>query len=180
MGRLSNFVGRKPFSHDWSVERAWKVTTNDPAGFAVRRPEIEALLESGKAALLAAMGETPRLLGAGETLMRWASRTNTSTSSKAVGLGRGNAEERIAALLIEFRNRLRAIGLPADERYHFPMTQQQIADHTGLTTVRVNRVLRRLREQEMVSVQRGSVIFHHNVAALEELARPLQEFIAQG
>ena len=95
-----------------------------------------------------------------------------------VRLGRGSAEERIAALLLEFRNRLRQIGLASDQGYAFPMTQQQISDHVGLTTVHVNRVLRRFREQEMVSVQKGAVTFHDNLAALEALARPVQDILA--
>src|SRR6266851_725222 len=63
-----------------------------------------------------------------------------------VRLGRANAEERLAALLLELRNRLRQFGVSAGERYALPLTQEQIADHVGLTTVHVNRVLRRFRE----------------------------------
>jgi CRP/FNR family transcriptional regulator, anaerobic regulatory protein len=96
-----------------------------------------------------------------------------------VRLGRANAEERLAALLLEFRNRLMKLGMRADEHYALPLTQVQIADHVGLTTVHVNRILRRFRELNMVSVQRNDVVFLKNVGSLEELARPVQDLVGE-
>jgi CRP/FNR family transcriptional regulator, anaerobic regulatory protein len=96
-----------------------------------------------------------------------------------IRLGRANAEERVAALLLELRNRLLRLGVQAQEHYILPLTQQQIADHVGLTTVHVNRVLRRFRELQMVSIQRGEVIFLENVGSLEALARPVQDLIGE-
>jgi CRP/FNR family transcriptional regulator, anaerobic regulatory protein len=90
-------------------------------------------------------------------------------------LGRGNAEERLAGLLLEIRDRLDARHVGDGRRYPLPITQQHIADHVGLTVVHVNRVLRRFRELEMVSVQRGKMVFLDNVAELEALAAPLQD-----
>jgi CRP/FNR family transcriptional regulator, anaerobic regulatory protein len=94
-------------------------------------------------------------------------------------LGRANAEERVAALLLELRHRLLLLGSNAGTRYVLPLTQEQIADHVGLTTVHVNRVLRRFREMRMVSIQRNEVFFQENVAALEELARPVQDLVGE-
>ena len=54
------------------------------------------------------------------------------------------------------------------------MTQQEIADHLGLTLVHVNRVLRRLREAGIVTVQRG-IVTVDEMARLSELAAPLQD-----
>ena len=42
--------------------------------------------------------------------------------------------------------------------YNLPLTQEQIADHLGLTLVHVNRTLRRLREERIVLVDRQVVI----------------------
>jgi CRP/FNR family transcriptional regulator, anaerobic regulatory protein len=92
-----------------------------------------------------------------------------------VRLGRGNAEERLAGLLLELRDRLDARHVGNGMRYPLPITQQHIADHVGLTVVHVNRVLRRFRELEMVSVQRGMMVFRDNFAELDALARPLQD-----
>ncbi len=94
-------------------------------------------------------------------------------------LGRANAEERLAALLLELRHRLLLLGVNAAESYALPLTQEQIADHVGLTTVHVNRVLRRFRELRMVSIQRNEVFFLENIAALEALARPVQDLIGE-
>src|SRR5215213_10778828 len=89
-------------------------------------------------------------------------------------LGRGNAEERIATLLLDLRGRLFQAGLANGEGFHMPLTQQEIADHLGLTLVHVNRVLRRLREAGMVTVQ-GGVVRIDEMTRLSRVAAPLQD-----
>ena len=89
------------------------------------------------------------------------------------GLGRGNAEERIAAMLLDFRIRLRRAGL-AGEGFRLPMTQQQMADYLGLTVVHVNRVLRRLKEAGAISVSGGRMMIR-DIQAIAQLARPIQD-----
>lgn len=89
-------------------------------------------------------------------------------------LGKGNADERIAALLLDLRGRLFHAGLATGAIYRMPLTQQEIADHLGLTVVHVNRVLRRLREEGIVTVQRGTVTID-DVARLSRFAAPLQD-----
>lgn len=96
-----------------------------------------------------------------------------------VRLGRASAEERLAALLLEFRNRLVKLGMRADKDYNLPLTQQQIADHVGLTVVHVNRILRRFRELDMISIQRNKVVFLDDVGSLEALARPVQDLVGE-
>jgi CRP/FNR family transcriptional regulator, anaerobic regulatory protein len=97
-----------------------------------------------------------------------------------VRLGRANGEERLAAFLLEMRNRLAAIGVSsATERYGLPLTQQQIADHIGLTTVHVGRILRRFRELGMVDIRSNEVVFLDNVRLLEEIARPMQDLVGE-
>lgn len=97
-----------------------------------------------------------------------------------VRLGRANAEERLAALLLELRNRLKALGVTsAERRYALPLTQQQLADHIGLTNVHVGRTLRRFRELEMVAIQNTEVVFLANVRSLEEIAQPVLDFVGE-
>ena len=97
-----------------------------------------------------------------------------------VRLGRANGEERLAALLLELRNRLSALGVSsAEHRYGLPLTQQQVADHIGLTTVHVGRLLRRFRELEMVDIRSNEVVFLPNVRLLEEIARPMQDLVGE-
>jgi len=97
-----------------------------------------------------------------------------------VRLGRANGEERLAAFLLELRNRLAALGInSAEMRYGLPLTQQQIADHIGLTTVHVGRILRRFRELEMADIRSNEVVFLPNVRLLEEIARPMQDLVGE-
>lgn len=79
--------------------------------------------------------------------------------SWVVSLGQGTAEERLARLLIDFRGRLiLSRSLPGDAlQYDLPLTQIQIADHLGLTSVHVNRVLKSMRDQGIVGVRDGRV-----------------------
>lgn len=64
-------------------------------------------------------------------------------------VGRRDAATRVAHLLCEIGLKMDAIGLDA-QNYEFPMTQDQLADATGLTPVHVNRVLQSLAEQKLI------------------------------
>jgi len=59
-------------------------------------------------------------------------------------VGRRDAHTRIAHLLCEFGIRLQDAGLGSVCNYEMPMTQEQLADATGLTAVHVNRTLKSL------------------------------------
>ena len=65
-------------------------------------------------------------------------------------VGRRDARTRVAHLLCEFSLRLRAAGLGADAHYELPMTQEQLADATGLTPVHVNRTLKALEKDGLI------------------------------
>lgn len=67
-----------------------------------------------------------------------------------VNVGRRDARTRIAHLLCEFATRMKFAGLNQGERYELPMTQEQIGDATGLTSVHVNRTLKSLAEDGLV------------------------------
>jgi CRP-like cAMP-binding protein len=53
-------------------------------------------------------------------------------------VGRRDARTRIAHLLCEFSLRMKLAALGRDNLYELPMTQEQLADATGLTAVHVN------------------------------------------
>jgi CRP-like cAMP-binding protein len=59
-------------------------------------------------------------------------------------VGRRDARTRMAHLLCEFGVRLHDAGLGTLCSYEMPMTQEQLADCTGLTPVHVNRTLKGL------------------------------------
>ena len=65
-------------------------------------------------------------------------------------VGRRNAPQRVAHLLCEFALKLDAIGLGEQLNYELPMTQEQLADATGLTSVHVNRVLQALAQDGLI------------------------------
>ncbi len=74
-----------------------------------------------------------------------------------VNVGRRDSRARIAHLLCEFSLRLEAAGLASNHHYQLPMTQEQLADAVGLTSVHVNRVLRQLGEEGLIRRDRRSI-----------------------
>src|SRR4051794_29739923 len=66
-------------------------------------------------------------------------------------VGRRDAQTRIAHLLCEFSLRLQVAGLGVPNNYELPMTQEQIADATGLTAIHVNRTLKALEALKLIS-----------------------------
>ena len=74
-----------------------------------------------------------------------------------VNVGRRDARARIAHLLCEFARRLELAGLTNGEGYELPMTQEHLADATGLTPVHVNRTLKRLEKEGLVVRNRRHV-----------------------
>ncbi|HEX2764146.1 MAG TPA: Crp/Fnr family transcriptional regulator [Allosphingosinicella sp.] len=75
-----------------------------------------------------------------------------------VNVGRRDTRARIAHLLCEFALRLQAVGIGDGRRYELPMTQEQLADAVGLTSVHVNRVLRQLGEEGLISRDRRTLV----------------------
>jgi CRP-like cAMP-binding protein len=61
-----------------------------------------------------------------------------------VTVGRRNARARVAHLLCELAFRLDGNGSPPIQSYLLPMTQEQLGDALGLTSVHVNRTLKSL------------------------------------
>ena len=106
--------------------------------------------------MLSAFDTAPRLAAA---LLWAASRDEAMVVERLVGIGRRDAKHRVAHFLLELGTRLKLVGLSADEGYNSPLTQYMLADSLGLTSIHVNRVLRQLREDGLVSVHLGAVTF---------------------
>jgi CRP-like cAMP-binding protein len=75
-----------------------------------------------------------------------------------VNIGSRPAEERIAHLLYELLLRLRTVGLANGGHYELPITQAELADTMGLSTVHVNRVLQSLRGAGMITLKGKNLV----------------------
>ncbi len=73
-------------------------------------------------------------------------------------VGRRTARERIANLLLELFVRVRQSAPEASgDAIRLPLTQEHLGDALGLTSVHVNRTLRDLREDGVLTVKRGAL-----------------------
>jgi CRP-like cAMP-binding protein len=77
---------------------------------------------------------------------------------RLLSVGRRSALARIAHLICELNIRLEIVGLAEGGRYALPLTQTDIADTTALTSVHVNRMFRKLRDDRLVTFRSGEVI----------------------
>lgn len=71
-----------------------------------------------------------------------------------LNLGQRTAYERLGHLMVELYLRLEAVGRAKDGRCDFPLTQNDLADATGLTAVHVNRTLQELRRDGLIELER--------------------------
>jgi CRP-like cAMP-binding protein len=75
-----------------------------------------------------------------------------------VSMGRRDTLTRVAHLMCELYARARNIGLAKEGRLELPLTQIVLGDALGLTSVHVNRVLRKLRMSGIMHLTAGSLI----------------------
>jgi len=73
-----------------------------------------------------------------------------------VSLGRRSAEEKVAAFLVGWRNRLQRISR-ATKTVYLPMSRQDIADYLGLTIETVSRTLTKLERDGVIIIVPGGV-----------------------
>jgi CRP-like cAMP-binding protein len=71
-----------------------------------------------------------------------------------LNIGQRSAYERLGHLLVELYLRLQTVGRARDGRCDFPLTQNDLADATGLTAVHVNRTLQELRGDGLIELER--------------------------
>jgi CRP/FNR family transcriptional regulator len=68
-----------------------------------------------------------------------------------------DARERLAMMVLDFYTRLRRRKLIASSAYNLPLTQIHIGSYLGLTVAHVNRVLRSLRDEGIVNLEKHCV-----------------------
>ena len=116
--------------------------------------------------ILEILEELPRL---GAAILWALSRDEAIVVEHLVDIGRRKATERVAHLLLELGERLKLVGLGEDSGYACPLNQEELADAVGLTPIYINRVLRRLRERGLASLNQRQLVIH-DLAGLRELA----------
>jgi len=81
----------------------------------------------------------------------WSTMTDSAVlRERIIDHGSRSARERICHLLYEMLVRYRVVGLASNHSFPFPVTQEQLADATGMTPVHVNRVLSELKAEGLV------------------------------
>ena len=73
------------------------------------------------------------------------------------GLGRRDAYARVAHLICEQYHRMKAVGLAQKDMLEFPVRQAEIADALGLSTVHVNRTMKSLSRDRLISYRNQSI-----------------------
>lgn len=89
---------------------------------------------------------------------------------RLTAIGACDAKHNIAHLIASLHLRLLKLGLAQERGFRLPLSIQQIADCCGLTPVHVHRVLRLLREEEIVALDCRKIDIM-NVEALRAIAR---------
>ena len=77
-----------------------------------------------------------------------------------LSIGRRDAATRLAHVVCELAIRYMLVGLGDRLTIPFPIPQHHLADHLGLTSVHVNRTLRRLREHGLLTVANRQAHIH--------------------
>jgi CRP-like cAMP-binding protein len=86
-----------------------------------------------------------------------------------VAMGRRSARQQLAHLMCEFCARLDVIGEVSDLTFRLPITQVELGDVLGLSTVHVNRVLQELRGEKLF-IWHGQEIHILDWPRLQEVA----------
>jgi len=86
-----------------------------------------------------------------------------------LNVGQRNAIERMAHLFCELLYRFRAVGLNQGMSCTLPLTQVELAESLGLSSVHVNRTLQALRRRKLITLDSGTLTLR-DLPALEELS----------
>lgn len=74
-------------------------------------------------------------------------------AERMLRLGKGTAEMRVAYALVEFCIRIDCACDSDLPMFHIPLTQQQLGDYVGLSSVHVCRTMRRMSRNEIIEMR---------------------------
>lgn len=84
-----------------------------------------------------------------------------------VNMGQRPSDRKLAHLFCELQARLALVGLATENEFPLPLTQEELGDTLGLSTVHVNRVLQQMREDGLIRLQ-GRTVSIPDLARLKE------------
>ena len=70
-----------------------------------------------------------------------------------INVGQRDAATRVASLICELWVRARRVGLASKGMFHLPLTQTELGEALGLTSVHINRTLKVLRERKLLTLR---------------------------
>lgn len=114
------------------------------------------------------------LLSESSTLTKalwWSTMTDSAIlRERIIDHGSRDARERIAHLCYEMLVRYRIVGETTDDTFPFSITQEDLADATGITPVHVNRTLQQLRSEGLIDLK-NKVLTVLDTKGLKEAAQ---------
>jgi CRP-like cAMP-binding protein len=87
-----------------------------------------------------------------------------------IDTGRRTPVERVTHFFLELHSRLEALGDATSGIFELPLSQEVIGDVLGLSAPHVNRVLRRLREDGLITID-GHTVTLHDLEALQTMTQ---------
>ena len=101
--------------------------------------------------ILEVMDTHPRI----ERALWWATLVDEAVLREwLVNIGQRDAFKRVAHLFCELWMRMRAVGLANEGEFSLPLTQEELGDTMGLTSVHINRVLQRMRADGLIELDK--------------------------
>lgn len=89
-------------------------------------------------------------------------------TDRLASLGRTSAKARVASFLLDMFDRLRVTDDSITDSFDLKLTQEEIGDSIGLTSVHVNRMIRQMEQEGLISRTNGRIILN-DMARLEEI-----------
>jgi CRP-like cAMP-binding protein len=123
------------------------------------------LIKTARATLAAAVREQPALA---DRLIELAATKLARAHERMLLLGRKNAQEKVASLLLELAGRIGADE--ARPAFRLPLSRQEMADQLGLTIETVSRTMTRLREEGFIALPTPHDVVLLHPAGLAALA----------
>lgn len=91
-----------------------------------------------------------------------------SMADRVASMGRTSAKARVAAFLLDIFDRLRVTDDDITDSFDLKLTQEEIGDAVGLTSVHVNRMIRQMENEGLISRSNGRITLL-DIARLEDI-----------